>query len=123
MAGYKSAHKKALEELGADHPLTLRGAVGYAGQSYENGDDEWDRAAELCDDALKRSRKVLGEFHPDTLDAASTLAEIYADCWGDKNYIDKVSFEGWKGFPVRVSEAHRDNVARARRSAPAHARG
>jgi tetratricopeptide (TPR) repeat protein len=60
------------EQLGGDHPATLRAAGNVADFVCALGD--YEQARTLHEEILARRRRVLGEDHPDTLVAANALA-------------------------------------------------
>ncbi|WP_141582136.1 FxSxx-COOH system tetratricopeptide repeat protein [Actinomadura sp. WMMA1423] len=68
----EEAYAKSVDELGAEHPLTLRVGKDLAIALRRAG--ELDRSLELAQEVNARSVRLFGLDHPDTLAAAMSLA-------------------------------------------------
>lgn len=65
-------HERWQQDLGHDHPDTLRSTGNLANILHMLGD--YERASRLHQDTLNRRQRVLGDDHPDTLHSANNLA-------------------------------------------------
>ena len=64
-----------IDRHGPDDPLTLEVRTWYARALFLEGED-LSEAETILDDVLRRSRRVLGDSHPDTERAREFLEEV-----------------------------------------------
>ncbi|MFF3456329.1 FxSxx-COOH system tetratricopeptide repeat protein [Streptomyces sp. NPDC002730] len=75
----QALHQSWTDELGEDHPDTLRSAHSLAITLHELG--ELAEARRMDEDTLARRRRVLGENHPDTLESARKVRRAKRRWW------------------------------------------
>ncbi|GAA4380404.1 FxSxx-COOH system tetratricopeptide repeat protein [Actinomadura sp. NPDC048032] len=99
----EDAYAKCVDELGAEHPLTLRVAKDLSIALRRAG--ELDRALEVAQEVNARSVRLFGLDHPDTLAAAMCLANGQR-CTGDLKSALELAADTVVRYPKAYGPEH-----------------